>query len=54
MLPCLWVVLQYGWTALIWASDKGWDIVVGDLLRAGANTEAKINVSGEVTAGMLT
>ena len=48
--PCLWVVLQNGWTALIWACDKGWDIVVRDLLSAGADIVAKTNVGGEVTA----
>ena len=46
MRPGLWVVLQNGWTALIWASDKGWHIVVLDLLRAGADIEAKTKVSG--------
>ena len=54
MWPCLCVVLQNGWTALIWASDKGWDIVVRDLLSAGADIEAKTNVGGEVTTWMLT
>ena len=47
-------VLQNGWTALIWASDKGWDIVVQDLLIAGADIEVKSNVGGEVIPGMPT
>jgi ankyrin repeat protein len=37
--------LQWGWTALMWASYKGRIIVVQELLDRGANPNAKADVS---------